>query len=263
MPGGAKKQKGQVSSLKKKRGKYERINSIFMLMTSGMLVWLLIIFLASLISPTIPASIQHVTAQSSELGVLDFLLSLIIALFILYLVRRRHIFGTFVAMILCFLIFGGAAIYLSAELAFFLAVGLLMYERLHRSFVSNNLLILVAVLFGSLPIGLGYSVELIILILVIISVYDVLGVFATRFIPRLAVSAVEQNVPLLLLAPKAHISWRAKPILKDSSAMLGAGDLFLPGIFIAAVAFSHAIPVALVVWQARLSAGFSILFWRA
>ncbi|MBU0646493.1 hypothetical protein KJ611_03400 [Patescibacteria group bacterium] len=244
MPGG-------VKQLKKR----ERANSILMLIASGMLVWLLIILFASLTSPKIIASLQYVSSQSGQITLLDFLLSLLIALFILYLVRRRHIFGTLVAMILSFLIFGGAAIYFSVELAFFLAMGLLIYERMYRSFISNNVFILAAVLFGSLPIGLGYSVELIIMVLIIISVYDVLGVFATRFIPRLAATAVEQNVPLLLLAPRAHIAWKAKPNLKDSSAMLGAGDLFLPGIFIAAVSFSHTIPVALAVLAGAIIGG--------
>lgn len=242
---------GGTKQLKKR----ERTNSILMLMASGMLVWLLIIFLAGMTAPQISEAMRQASGQAAQVGPWDFLFALAIAFSILYLIRRKHFFGTFVAMILAFLIFGGSAIFLGVEPAFFLAVGLLLYERGHRSFLANNLFILTAVLFGSLPIGLGYSIELIILVLIIISIYDVLGVFATRFIPRLAVSAVERDVPLLLLAPRANIAWKALPRLKDSSAMLGAGDLFLPGIFIAAVAFNQSIPVALAVLAGAVIGG--------
>lgn len=218
-----------------------------MLILSAVLVWLFAILLAGITTQSTLNAQAYIATQSATVGLGDFFLALGMAFVLIYLLHHRSYFGSVVSVILAFLIFSGSAIYFGLELAFFLAAGLMLFERRQRSFISNNLYVLVATLFGAIPLGLAYANELIILILIAVSIYDIGGVFFTRFIPRMATKAVELDVPLLLLAPKATVSWKARPKLKDAVAMLGAGDIFLPAIFLTSVAFFQSIPIALSV----------------
>jgi len=233
----------------------ERALGLGMLIGSGMLAWLVLIFLTSLLPHAVTQNFILGGAVSGPVAGRDFLLGLALALILVVLWRRRRSFGTMVAMFLAFLLFSGLTLFVGASAGFFLATGLVLWERRHRSFMSNNLLLLAAVTLGAIPIGLTYPIAMLMFILVFLSLYDLLGVFATHFIPRLAGAAVRAEVPLGLLAPRASVSWWQAPKLENSSALLGSGDLFLPAIFLAAVTANHDIPLALLVFGGALLGG--------
>lgn len=223
----------------------ERLKSLFILTSSSLSVWLLTVALSFYLRPVYELLLELPTENISPL---NLLLSFLAALIVLVLFRKKHFFGWFISLSLALIIFSGASLFIKPELALILAAGLFLLERYRHSFLTNNIFLLTALLLGSITVGLRFPVNLLIYILFFLSVYDVIGVFLTRFIPRLARQSVETNIPLLLLTPSGKTGWLARPHLKNSAAMLGAGDIFMPAIFLSAVTFSHDLTAAISVF---------------
>ena len=223
----------------------ERLNSLLILALSSLSVWVLAIVLSFFLRPVHQLLLQ---LPAKDLDPLNLFLSFLVALIVLVLFREKQFFGWLIALSLALIIWSGAGLFLPLELAFVLAAGLFLLERYRHSFLTNNLFLLVALLMGSLTVGLRFPVNLLIYVLIFLSVYDVIGVFLTHFIPRIARQAVETNLPLLLLAPTKKTGWLSHPHLKNSAAILGAGDIFMPAIFISAVTLNHNLLIAVNVF---------------
>ncbi len=231
------------------------LSALFALEAGSVLVWLMAIFLSAVRSPVFGALRVLSQEAARELTSLDLAIGLGIAIVVLALIRRTRIFGIVVAIVLSFLTFSGLSLYVSVGLAFSVAVALLLYERLNCSFLSNNLFVFVSVLFGALPIGIAYPIEFLVVVLIVVSAYDVIGVFLTRFIPTLALGAIVTDVPLLVLAPRTDVSWKERPTIRKASAVLGVGDVFLPALFLSAVTFAHGIPLGLITLAGAIIGG--------
>lgn len=213
----------------------ERLNALLTLEACVVGSWLFVILLTGM-KRDLFLSLQELiarTATSVTLG--ELFLSIILALAILLVLVRRHLLGVFTSMLLGFLGFTGAVLFLGAELSFFLSVGLILFERMRRSFLSNNLLILFAVMFGAVPVGISYAPEAILFVLFLFCIYDVAGVFLSSFIPHLARKSIEYRIPLLFVAPRAATTWSESPNTKNSASILGAGDAFLPAFLLSSV----------------------------
>lgn len=224
----------------------ERLNALLALEASVVGVWLLVIFFTNLQKEFFLNLQASIAQQAGIITIQEIVLSIAVAVLIFFFLYKKHLFGIFISILLGFLGFTGALLYFGPELSFFLAVSLILFERLRHSFLSNNLLVLFGVLFGSIPIGISYRPELLLLILVFFSVYDVLGVFLTKFIPHMARKAVESKAPLLFIAPRSKIKWTAETSIQNSAAILGAGDAFLPAFVLASVTIFYSVPLALI-----------------
>jgi len=225
----------------------ERLLSVITLELLAILVWLVAILFTSLRAPFFLELQRLLAAEQAAPGGGDLFLSFIIALIILIFLHRQQFFAMAVAILLSYMVFGGASLFVGTIAAFLLAVSLLLYQQLSHHFISNNALVVAAVLFGAFPIALGFSPVLIVFILIVFSVYDVIGVFFTNFIPNLAHRAIQYEIPLVLLAPRAHQSWKSIPSSDRVAAILGAGDVFLPAIFISSVTLEGGVPLGLAV----------------
>lgn len=225
----------------------ERLNAMITLELWMVGAWLCVIFFTGLKRDLFLHLQEIIQSTTTPITWGGLFVSIVLAIAIFLILYKQHLLGNFAAILLGFLGFTGAVLYLGAEISFFLAVCLILYERMHHGFLSNNLLIAFAVVFGSIPIGISYGPEPLILALLFFSIYDIGGVFLTRFIPHLARRSVEYRIPLLLIAPKAHIKWTDRPTLTASASILGAGDLFLPAFFIASVTVFVSVPAALLV----------------
>ena len=87
----------------------------------------------------------------------------------------------------------------------------------------------------------------------LLALYDIAGVFWFKAIPKVAQGAVKIGLPLLLLIPKKEASWWQVPTPEKIASMLGAGDLFIPLLFLAAVS-------AQVGWQTALVSFGGVVF---
>lgn len=222
-----------------------RLKNIFILEILGVLVWLGSIGMSALPNPLFDLLQRQAVQTGDTGGLLQIVVGVVIAILALFLMKRLDFFGTFVSGLLGFMIFSGLTLFVNPFIAAGFAVLLVVFERKERSYTSNNILLLFAILFGAVPLGATYGVELLIWIMLILSVYDIFGVFVTRFIPNLAKQAAQRDVPLLLIAPRAGIDRRDRPTLKNTAAMLGAGDVFMPAIFLSSVTINLGTPIAM------------------
>ena len=224
-----------------------KIRGIFLLETWVVLVWLAGIYLCLLFAPLLAQARTALARISESPDAGDLLISFTIAIVIFAFLHKQKYFGLIISVVLAYMIFGGATLFFGETLAFLLAVGLVLYQPGSHSFLSNNLLVSFGVLFGAFPVALEFSMDFVIFILLAFSVYDVVGVFLTNFIPNLAARAVESRIPLLLFAPRPKADWRDEPGAQSVAAMVGAGDLFLPLILLITLTTTQGFPAALIV----------------
>jgi presenilin-like A22 family membrane protease len=223
----------------------KRLKGIFLLEALGVVVWLATIWLSALPNPLYDLLQSQAVRAEDENGVLQIAAGVVIAVIALVFMKRFDFFGTFVSGLLGFMIFSGLALFINPFVSAGFAILLVIFERKEHTYTSNNTLLLIAILFGAVPLGATYGIELLIWIVVGLSIYDIFGVFVTRFIPNLAKQAAERNVPLLLIAPGSDDAWRDEPKLKNTAALLGAGDVFMPAIFISSVTINLGTQTAL------------------
>ncbi len=207
-------------------------------------VWLFGIVLVAWQKPaihTLSASSPHVIADPYS-----WIFAFATALTVIIICYQRKWFGNLIAITLGALLISGLLLFVGNLFALIIAIGFVWFERTHRTYLSNNALLLTAILFGTLPIVARLDINTVILALAALSLYDVLGVFASRLIPTLALGAVTSYIPLLLLEPKPNVSWKSAPTLTNTSAIIGSGDIFLPAIMIGVVTFTSGIPSGLI-----------------
>ncbi|HEC82392.1 MAG TPA: hypothetical protein ENI53_00720 [Thermoplasmatales archaeon] len=84
--------------------------------------------------------------------------------------------------------------------------------------------------------AISLSIEMIIIFLIILAIYDAIAVYKTRHMVKLAETIADSNLPLLMIVPKkASYSYIKSKIGKDKDAIyVGLGDLIIPGILITA-----------------------------
>src|SRR3989338_7867305 len=177
---------------------FDRLQSILFLEATGILVWLASIVLVSGRQAAYFLNREIILYQIPffQFSFLIILLTFLILYFLSQTLRRQKLSGTLIALVFTFLIF----------------------ERLHRSYFSNNLFLVATVLFAGITFGVQYSAGLLFFVLLLLSIYDVLGVFATDFIPKLAEKTIQHDTPLLLLAPIKNNDWFHYPSLNNSAA---------------------------------------------
>lgn len=89
--------------------------------------------------------------------------------------------------------------------------------------------------------AISLSIEMIILFLIVLAVYDAIAVYKTRHMVKLAKTIADSNLPLLMIVPKkASYSYIKSKIGGDRDAVyVGLGDLIIPGILITASYLEH------------------------
>ena len=184
------------------------------------------------------------TSSGSTMNATALVFGTILALGLVYFFRYSKWFGTLISLMMGLMIFTTLNIFTQPITALSITLLLVYLERAYRSFLTNNLYVLLAVFAGAMPLAVFYKTDFIGVLLVLFSLYDLVGVLMVKIIPRIAQAALERDMPLLLAIPKKPIKWTHKPTLKTSVTLLGAGDIFLPLIFLTAVSVQIGRPQA-------------------
>jgi presenilin-like A22 family membrane protease len=214
----------------------EKIQSMITLELLCVAVWLLGILFYHLPLPLSTAAIERSQAEFSLLtDASSTFAAVLLALLLLYLLRKVKAVGLAVAILLGVLIYSALSTFVEPLVAFLVCVMLVYINRAYRSFLANNMLVVLGVFGGAIPFAIFYKVDFILLLLGLFAVYDVFGVLFTKAIPKVAMGAIVQGAPLILLAPKRVARWRDVPSHENAAAVMGAGDLFLPLLFLMAV----------------------------
>lgn len=218
-----------------------RLRGMATLAAMAAATWLAGIFFFRLPIPVREEMIAANPEQASS--VLDqpvlFLVTLFVALGVMYLVRKKRFMGEAVAVLLGLLIFNALVLFIEPLVAALLAVLIVYVERAYRSFLTTDLFVLLGIFAGTMPIAAAYRSDILAALLMFVSVYDIIGVKILKAIPKIALSAAEQGMPLLLLSPKAPARWLDRPALATCSSLMGAGDVFVPLLFITSVSIQY------------------------
>lgn len=200
-------------------------------------LWLLGIFFFELpIARTSVVASAPVQAQSSLLQDAPALLLMVIAaLVLMYFLRKKKFVAPVVSVMMGLLVFSSLSVFVGPAVAFCASALLVFVERAYRSFLANDLFVFAGVFAAAASFAASYQTDFLLTLLWIFATYDLIGVFGTRLIPKVAFGAVATGVPLLLCAPKADARWRDTPSLDTTAAVIGAGDLFLPLMFLMSV----------------------------
>ena len=190
-----------------------------------------------------------------EIDLLQFLVAFFIAtslmLIFLKFCKGKFLFEFFFAGAVIFGAQGPLGILFAKFEAFLIAVAVVILRFIYPRIWTQNL----AIIFGiaGIAASLGMSVKplMALLILVLLSIYDVIAVYKTRHMIKLFKGMVKKGAVLALILPKNFSKWFGrfeiiKPHNKDEFVFLGTGDLALPLLF-AVSAFSLGIQFSLAI----------------
>ncbi len=220
----------------------EKMQSMVTLELLCVAVWLLGVLFYHLPLPLSTAAFERSQMEYSLLtDASSTFVTVLVALLLLYLLRKVKAVGLAVAVLLGVLIYSALSTFVEPLVAFFVVLTLVYVNRAYRSFLANNMLVLLGVFGGALPFAVFYKANFILILLGLFAVYDVFGVLFTKAIPKVAMGAIAQGAPLILLAPKRTARWRDLPSRENIAAVMGAGDLFLPLLFLMAMSVQFGI----------------------
>jgi len=184
-----------------------------------------------------------------------FLIAFVIATGLILLALKFLKFRAPFGAVFAFLIFIGSHIVFSTFLpniiAIVLAIGLVGLRFLWPNILTQNISMIIAVAGVSAQLGVLLTVPAVIILLIILSVYDVWAVFKTKHMIHLAKGLIQRGMPPMIVMPT---SWKdftrsmqevQMEKLKPSKGrtmkymMLGTGDLAFPLVFaVAALQYS-------------------------
>ncbi|MFA6131986.1 MAG: presenilin family intramembrane aspartyl protease [Patescibacteria group bacterium] len=226
--------------------KPKSFRQVVVLQAICLIVWLLGIFFYYLPLPKSSVALSRAAGEANIFDAFFILVSVIGALAIFYFLRRKRALAPAVSILFGIVIFNTMVVFIEPLVAFTVSVLLVFLERMYRSFVSNNLLIVLGVFAAAISFVSSYSVNFLLILIGLFAIYDIVGVFWWKAIPKVAKNAAKNGTPLILLIPKKNNLWLQVPTPDTIASMLGAGDLFIPLIFLSATSFQFGYSVALV-----------------
>jgi len=183
---------------------------------------------------------EQIIALGASSSIITFLTSFTISTIALVLVIKYFKPSGLFKLLFAFLIFVGAETvfgvfipvgYLGVALAAIL-VALRFY---HPTVLTQNLALIIAIAGISANLGLLFPLSAVLVILAILSVYDVIAVYQTKHMLTLFKGLLDSGTPFAIIVPDKNISVHesianAKPGT-GKFLMLGTGDLAFPIIF--------------------------------
>lgn len=135
-------------------------------------------------------------------------------------------------------LFGGTQVFLGAFFSFYMsfiiALFLLLYRIVRPSIFAHNILIIFACAGVAGVLGISVTVESAVLLLIILSVYDVIAVYQTRHMVYLATHMIASQAFLGFIIPESLVSYTTKisqARVNEGFMFLGGGDIVLPSVF--------------------------------
>ncbi len=189
-------------------------------------------------------------------SVVTFLISFSIATVGLFLFLKFFKTRVFFKFLMAFLIFVGTEtvflVFFPEKIAIILAVGLVLLRFLWPNVLSQNLTLVIAVAGISASLGLFFSIPAVLIILAVLSVYDVIAVYRTQHMITLFKGLLEKGVPFSIIVPDkvADVKVKVKEAQPGTGRflLLGTGDIAFPIIFsVAALRFGLQTSISVIV----------------
>lgn len=204
---------------------------LFALAISASMAWVFFGFM----QPVIAVSVD-MTLDPANI-VVSVLIGTAIILLISRLFRKTRITAFKILFILA--LFGGVYIFLSAFVpalsALAISFALIAYRMARPSiFIHNVVMALGASGVGAI-LGVSFTVANALIVLGVLSLYDVIAVYFTRHMVYMATQMIEANAFLGFIIPESMSAYRHEAGLArpgQGFMFLGGGDIVLPMIFI-------------------------------
>jgi len=193
--------------------------------------------------------------QPAEIGVFQFIVSFLIAtllmLFFLKVFRGKLMFEVFFSGAVVFGAQGPLGIVFVKFTAFLGAIAIVALRFIYPRILTQNVAIIIGIAGISASLGMSVKPLMVLIILILLSVYDIIAVYKTRHMIKLFKGMAKRGAVLALVVPKSFSLWFnkfeiIKPENKNEFIFLGTGDLALP-IFFAISALSLGIRFSLLI----------------
>lgn len=164
-----------------------------------------------------------------------FAISTVLLILVIKYFRPRLLFK----LLFAFLIFVGAdtvfGVFLPSLIGSFLALILVGVRFYSPTILSQNAAMIIAISGISATLGLLFPLEAVLVILAVLSIYDVIAVYRTKHMITLFKGLLESGTPFAIIVPDKGASVRADVATAQPGTgkflMLGTGDLAFPIIF--------------------------------
>ena len=193
--------------------------------------------------------------QPAEIGVFQFLASFLIAtllmLLFLKIFKGKFMFEIFFSGAIIFGAQGPLGIVFVKFTAFLGAIAIVALRFIYPRILTQNIAIIIGIAGISASLGMSVKPLMVLIILILLSIYDIIAVYKTRHMIKLFKGMAKRGAVLALVVPKSFSLWfnkfeTIKPENKNEFIFLGTGDLALP-IFFAISALSLGIRFSLLI----------------
>ena len=182
----------------------------------------------------------------AQIDIFQFLLSFFVAtslmLFFVNKFNGKYLFEFFFSAVIIFGAQGPFGIFFSWFYALMLSILLVIFRFIHPRIWTQNFIIIIGVAGVAASLGTGIDPLFAIIILIILSFYDVIAIYKTKHMVKLFKGMAEKGAVLALIIPKNFLLWKNKfSMIKNENRnefiFIGTGDIALP-LFFASSAFS-------------------------
>lgn len=205
--------------------------------------------------PPPPVSSSSPPYKPAEIDVFQFLAAFFIAtslmLIFLKVCGGKFLFEFFFAGAIIFGAQGPLGILFAKTGAFLISIAVVILRFVYPRIWTQNMAIILGIAGISASLGMSVKPLMALLIIVLLSVYDIIAVYKTRHMIKLFKGMAKRGVALALIIPKNFSKWLGRfEIIKAKNEnefiFLGTGDLALP-LFFAVSAFSLGIQFSLAI----------------
>lgn len=197
-----------------------------------------------------------------------FIYFLTAAILIAIISRRSKISGFLMRLFFVFVLFYGVDFFLSLFInptpAFYFAGALIIARFVFPSVFLHNVVFLLSIASFSTFLSLQLSSTAIIVLLAVLAVYDIIAVYVTKHMVKMAKAMIESKLIFGLIIPEKikYNFWgleKAKPGEGQGVVFLGGGDVGLPLFLVANAAATNIIQGVIVAIFAIL--GMALSYW--
>lgn len=182
-----------------------------------------------------------------QISLMDFLLFFLVSTVIVFLLSAKsRVSGFLMNIFFIFTLFLGTNLFLSIFVnpasAFYFSVALIVARFLFPTILLHNILFLFSVVVFSSVLALQINPTTIIILLATLAVYDIVSVYWTKHMVKMAKAMIERHIIFGFIIPEKikYNIWGVQKAQPGSGVVfLGGGDIGLPLFLVANVAFSN------------------------
>lgn len=208
--------------------------------------------------------------EEQDISILRFLIIFFIGTAVIFLltkiVKRKGIFGVFFYL----MVFFGSLVFFDTFLPIYLTLSFSSLLPAARYFypnvITHNLAIVISIIGASVYLGLGLSSSQVLILLIVLSVYDVIAVHSTGHMVSMFKNMAKGGAIFSLIIPSKFRNLNAKIKNKGIKTTgefiyLGTGDLAFPLIFAASLLKENITASFFVIFGAFLGVNLIYLYF--